>query len=296
MAPLEIDEEFDEMFDACLDRMAEGRSIEECLVDYPEHRERLRALLEAADTALSSATFVTPGASAKARGRARLRQQLEAGLPVPSGKGRLWRRISVPDLVTVPLAAVLGFMLVVLAVGSIAAVATDDSVPGDSLYWVKRTRENVMLTFSRSDTGKAEAHAELAGVRAEEMRKLIEQGRIAAAEQHLDAVREHLRASAQYAGIVITLNRIEMPSTRISIERSTELGTLVVTLKKDGDLLRIKPVIGDGPGLEDRQQRIDRIRWEFELSYRVLVAALYPDSAADPLWHTESIGTQAFNR
>ena len=61
--------------------------------------------------------------------------------------------------------SVFGFVLVFAAFGSIATVAADDTVPGDTLYWVKLTKENVMLAFSRSDNGKAQTHAELAGER-----------------------------------------------------------------------------------------------------------------------------------
>ncbi len=295
MDPFEIDKELDEIFDDCLDLMAEGHSVQQCLERYPEHHQRLRALLESAHTTLSSATSLTPVHGAKARGRARLRRELDAG--ITTRRRQRWFGVSVPNVVALPLAAVFGFVLVFAAFGSIAAVAADDTVPGDTLYWVKLTKENVMLTFSRSDNGKAQAHAELAGERAEEMRKLIEQGRIAAAEQHLDAVRDHLRASAEYAGVVVTLNPIEMPSTRISIERSTELGTLVVTLERDGEMLRIEPINISGHNPEDRQQRVDRIRWEFELFYRALVSALYPDAPSGPLWRNEeAIGTQSASR
>jgi hypothetical protein len=280
LTPFEIDKELDEIFDACLDRLAGGETVEECLDNYPEHRERLKTLLDAAQTALFSATCVTPGPGAREKGKARLRKQLEAG--AGAGNRRDWRTLwlpaRIPRPVAVPMAAVLLLTVAVLGTGSIAAVAAADSVPGDSLYWVKRTKENAMLSFSRSDTGKAQAHAELAGVRAEEIRHLIEQGRLAEAENHLGAVRDHLRASAEHAGVVVTMNPTEMPSTRISFERSAELGNLVVTLERGGELFRIEPITVDGTVPEDRQQHIDRIRWEFELAYRALVAALYPDT------------------
>lgn len=279
--------------------MAEGHSIEECLLDYPEQREQLHTLLEAAQTTLGAAASLAPPESARARAKERLLERIEAG--ELTDECPRWRRIVGRRIVgrrmagrrmAIPMAAVLVLMTVVLGGGSIAAVAADDTLPGDSLYWVKRTKENVLLTFSRGDTGKAQAHAELAGVRAEEMRGLIEQGRIAAAEKHLDAVRRHLRASAEYAGVEVTLDRLEMPSAGTSIERPNELVTLVVTLKRDGDLLRIRPVLVDGSGLQDHRQRIEQIRRDFELSYWVLVSALYPDATSGPFWRTETIGAQ----
>ena len=189
--------------------------------------------------------------------------------------------------------AALATALIVLGGGSIAAVVAEDSVPGDNLYWVKRTKESVILTLSRSDTGKAQTHAELAGVRGEEMRKLIEQGRIAAAERHLAAVHQHLRASAEHAGVVVTLNRIEMPSAPIAIEGTAELVTLVVTLERDGDLLRIEPLHVHKAALQEQGQRIERIKREFELSYRALVSSLYPDVLSGPFWRVETIGIQS---
>ncbi|MDD9995239.1 MAG: hypothetical protein OXS35_05760, partial [Dehalococcoidia bacterium] len=85
MDPFEIDRELDEVFDACLDRMANGQSIEECLRDYDGHRERLQPLLEAAQATLSAASAVEPSRAARIRGRARLRERLDAELPVRSG-------------------------------------------------------------------------------------------------------------------------------------------------------------------------------------------------------------------
>lgn len=291
MDPFEIDRELDEVFDACLDRMANGQSIEECLRDYDGHRERLQPLLEAAQATLSAASAVEPSRAARIRGRARLRERLDAELPVRSGSR--WWRLRVPRPLAVPMTAALAIALIVLGGGSIAAVVADDSVPGDNLYWVKRTKENVVLTLSRSDTGKAQTHAELAGVRGEELRKLIEQGRIAAAERHLASVHQHLRASAEHVGVVVTLNRIEMPSAPIAIEGTAELVALVVTLERDGDLLRIDPLYVHDASLQEQRQRIERIKREFELSYRALVSALYPDVLSGPFWRVETIGIQS---
>ena len=271
--------------------MADGHSPEECLGDYPEHRDRLLPLLEAAHTTLSAAASVTPGEKARERGRARLRERIETGFPPDAGSR--WWRVRVPRPVVVPMAAAMVVALLMLGGGSIAAAVADDSVPGDRLYWAKRTKENIMLTFSRSDAGRALAHAELAGVRGEEMRKLIEQGRIAAAERQLAAVRRQLGASAEYAGVAIAVNRIEMPSAHVSMGSGKEFVTLVVTLERDGDLLRVNPIAVDSPELRDQRLRIERIKRAFELSYWILVSALYPDATSGPLWRTETIGSRA---
>lgn len=286
-----INRELDEVFDACLDRMARGESIEDCLRDHADLRERLQPLLQAAASTIAAAEAVSPSTAARARGLSRLRERIAAG-PVSSPAPRWWQRGGVRRI-AFPMTAVLAIALIVLGGGSIAAVVASDTVPGDDLYWVKRTKENVVLTFSRSDAGKAKTHAQLAGVRGAEMGRLIEQGRIAAAESHLGSVHQHLRASAQHAGVVVTLNRIEMPSDSIAIEDASVVVAMIFTLERDSDMLRAEAMRASGATLKEQRQRIQRLIRDFELSYRALVSALYPDNVSGPFWRVETIGIQS---
>ncbi len=291
MAPFESDRELDEALGACLDRMAAGESVEECLRDQGGRAERLRPLLEAAHAARTAAASIRPSAAARARGMARLRERLASAPPLPER-----RRLRLPRSVAIPLAAALALALVVLGGGGVAAVAAADAVPGDSLYWIKRTKESVMLGLSRSDDERARMHAELAGVRGEEMGRLIDQGRISAAERHLGAVQSHLRATVRHVGVVVTLDRIEMPSPRVAVEGNAELLALVVTLERDGDLLRIRPLAIGARLPQDHAGRVERLRRDFELFYRVVVAALYPDAATGPFWRLQTISIQSSPR
>lgn len=290
MVPFKTNKELEEILDICLDRLAEGESIEECLSDYPHHRESLLNLLEISEITSHLARSLIPSHRSKLQGAARFREQVEqnitAGSPERSLRGRIARPLAIP------MAAVLVFTLLLLGVGSIAAVAADDSVPGDNLYWIKITKENVILTLTRSGSSKAQVHAELAGKRGEEMRKLMEQGRISAAEKHLQEVRWHLRISGEQAGVVITLNRIDMPSTGASIEQPRELIALIVTLERGGELLRIRPVLIKKLEFPENKQRIERIQRDFELSYWALASALNPDATSGIFWRTEKVGSQ----
>ena len=289
MVPFGRDREMDEALSACLDRMAGGDSVEECLADHRALADRLRPLLEAALAARSAAVAMGPSPASRARGRARLRERLPAGPPA-AGRRR-WLRA--PRYVAIPAAAALAVAAVVFGGGGIAVAAAADAVPGDTLYWVKRAKESVMLSLSRSDGERARMHAELAGVRGEEMGRLIEQGRISAAERHLGSVHSHLRATTEHVGVVVTLNRIEAPSPSVAAEGNADLLALVVTLERDGDLLRIRPIAVGAALPQDQASRIERLRRDFELSYRVVVAALYPDAATGPFWRFQTISIQS---
>ena len=39
-----------------------------------------------------------------------------------------------------------------------ATMASSESVPGDTLYWVKRTKESISLMIPQSDMSRAERH------------------------------------------------------------------------------------------------------------------------------------------
>jgi hypothetical protein len=68
--------DFDEILDACVDRINQGDSIEACLVDYPAHAERLEHLLNAMRQTQEAYSFV-PSADAKKEARQRFNHTLE---------------------------------------------------------------------------------------------------------------------------------------------------------------------------------------------------------------------------
>ena len=71
--------------------------------------------------------------------------------------------------------AALVLVVMIALGGSVASVgATLGSLPGDTLYPVKRTIENVQIVFSPSDEGKARIHLALASRRADEFYALTE--------------------------------------------------------------------------------------------------------------------------
>jgi len=63
--------DWDILLDKCIDRMNEGASLEDCIVEHPEHTEELEPLLRALVDARDICSTV-PGATAKSVARRRL--------------------------------------------------------------------------------------------------------------------------------------------------------------------------------------------------------------------------------
>jgi LysM repeat protein len=153
-------------FNDSVDRLAAGQSIEDCLRAYPQHAPDLRPMLEAGQL-IRSAGFA-PVEVNLAQQRARLRVQ-QALRTTP-----IWR--SYPLQQALALAAMLLITFVVIA-GGLSAVSRS-SLPGDTLYGVKRFSESLELSFSGSPDLTTRFNAE----RIEEIRQLLNTGRTAEVE------------------------------------------------------------------------------------------------------------------
>lgn len=70
-------------------------------------------------------------------------------------------------------------MLAVVGAGGVTTVASQGSVPGDILYPVKETTENVRLATAFSDESKAKVHLAIAEEKLNEVEKLDSKGKSA---------------------------------------------------------------------------------------------------------------------
>jgi len=285
-----ITEKLDEIVNHCIALMHDGHSIEDCLKLYESNRNDIEPLLEAVAISINAVNSYETRETVKQATKARFlaaatKADESSGFPIPF-TGKIFKPIAMP------MAALVFFAVLVLGVGSIAAVYSENAIPGDSNYWIKRTKENVLLAVTRSDAEIAQTHARLASTRGEEMLKLIEQGRIAAAEGHLDSVLRHLDASAQHSGVSLTLNTVDAPPTKISVHTDEQLGLLKVTLRQGKEILRIENVPLNMENQFDATDRLDRIRYEFELAFRILIWAVDSSNQSDPFWINQSVVTK----
>ena len=167
-----------------LEALNRGTTMENILTRYPEHRAELEGLLKAALT-LQAAPTVAASPSFKKSARTRLLRKLNA---------RESKRFPLFDLFQ-PLqrqgafAFVLALALIVVVTGG-TVFASNNSLPGDSLYGVKRGVENMRAAVSPNDPA---LHIEFANERLNEARALIQLGKIEGASQLLKDYENELK-------------------------------------------------------------------------------------------------------
>ena len=97
------------------------------------------------------------------------------------------------------LVAALMAISVVFGGGAAAAYASQDALPGSTLYPVKTVVEKAELAVTTSPQAKAELHLEFAQERAAEAQALVAQGRTNLVPQVAQNMQEHLQAAEQVA-------------------------------------------------------------------------------------------------
>ena len=155
------DKQIADTLNNCFEKMLAGdESIESCLARYPEHALELKPLLETMKAA-RAASNLSPDLSFRARARYEFRSALYDSMSAkkrPALSGR-WRWATI--------ASTAGVLLLTSAGGVVAA--SSGSMPGQALYQVKRTIENVQLTMTPSQAAKARLYATLADRRVSEI-------------------------------------------------------------------------------------------------------------------------------
>jgi hypothetical protein len=151
----------------CLDALAQGESFETILARYPQDAAELRPMLETA--ARLSTLHMMPSEAAKMQSRQKFMAQAD-----------LLRRTSphktmsfLPRFATGFIAAV----LVAAVLGTGAVAASGSALPGDPLYGLKRTVEDVQLNTASSPAARQELQQEFEQRRIDETNKLLDVGR-----------------------------------------------------------------------------------------------------------------------
>ena len=289
-----MSETLEDILNECLERLAQGENVAECVGRYPDHRDELMPLLDVAASAISTASLVSYRPEAKARGL----QRLTAALAQREEPARPWL---LPGLtwrphILRPLAAGLIAALLTTGMAFGATRASSSSVPGEPLYVVKTAKENIFLMVPQSDMKRAKTHIRLAGVRGQEMRKLMANERFEDAERTADRIRHHLNLSAGFIGLMTSSNTIEMPHRPAMLIKSDKVFREVM-----GQLHRDLGFLWTSL-LEDRRhmpaphrRRADVIRWRSEIVYRTIVSAMEEADSPSwgPFWRDEPPGSRA---
>ena len=289
------DEHLDYILDRCIERIAAGESVSSCLASYPDDREELEPLLRVAAVTMQAVSAVEPNRVAKARGLRMLNEAvadrtarkrsffgwLSALRPPPAG-----------SLVAKPLLAGVAVLLVVSGLAFGADRAAANSVPGDPLYWVKTSRENLSLRMPKSDAARAQEHARLAKVRSDEMGRLVRMGDIPAAQRHSVTISLHLSRSAELVGVTMSTNPIEMPARMGASARDNDIAQLKLLLARDWQYTKslLEQQISRLP--LEQQAALRDILLRQDLNYRLTIAFLEMAGAPGlpPFWITQPPG------
>lgn len=158
-------EKFNDILDACLERLARGDTLEQCLTSYPEHTAELEPLLRTA-AATRQAVMVVPRAEARTTGWEQISAALREAKPARSS-------IFAAPRWAIAIAVLAVFFVISGAMVSVAA----GSLPDSSLYPVKLATENVQLTFTFTKFDKTELLVKLADRRVSEITAMAERGK-----------------------------------------------------------------------------------------------------------------------
>jgi len=185
--------EFNNSLDECLERLlVRGETVEQCLVSYPEQTDELEPLLRTALEA-KEALAIQPRPEFKARARYQFGSALREVKPKRRSFSLGWQ----PRW-----AMALSVVLIMLLAGSGTVAAAGGSMPDSPLYPVKLATEQVWLTLTPSNMGRAELHAKLADRRVVEIIYMADKGDVQQVEDIAQRLEKHL---VMVAGLGSTL-------------------------------------------------------------------------------------------
>ncbi len=207
-----------DVLELCLQEIEKGTDIETVLARYPKHADELRPILE---TSVQAVRMASPGPSpdVERRGRAKVLQQaalLREAQARPSR--RLW---SVPLRRALVTLSVIG-LLFISSTRLVQAAST--TLPGDNLYPVKRTWEDVRVLFTFNNQAREALEVEHENERLDELNNLFTEGR---------------SAKVDFAGTVMSQNGDlwEVSKVPVLISAQTELRSQPIVV---GDAVRVK--------------------------------------------------------
>jgi len=167
---IQMDERLSEALDECITAINSGSGLEECLAKYPNLADELRPLIETSTAARSLTTTHVPSAT---RNRSRT-------ILLAHAAQRRKTRIPLLTYFRIPrLALSLAAVLVVLVFSFNGLIVTSaKTLPGDTLYPIKRVAETVRLQLTNNIETKQQIEADYNQQRTEEVLELLQLKRI----------------------------------------------------------------------------------------------------------------------
>jgi hypothetical protein len=201
-----------DVLEICLNEIEQGSDVDTVLFRYPDHADELRPILEASVKAKNMAA-PAPSQDVMKRSRAKLLQraaEMREGRVQPASR-RIWsvplRRALVTLMVVV--------MLFVSGTGLVRAAST--TLPGDNLYPVKRTWEDMLLLFTFDMQKRETLELEHENERLEELNELFAMGRSAKVD-FAGYVTRQAGTEWRVSGITVVVSaQTRMPEEQITL-------------------------------------------------------------------------------
>lgn len=221
-----------EALEVCLSEIEQGQDVDTVLFRYPELAEELRPIIEISVHAREMAV-PEPSQEIVRRNRAKLLQraaEMREGQITPDSR-RIWSVSLRRVLVTLMVVA----MLFISSTGLVRA--SSNSLPGDNLYPVKRTWEDMLVFFTFDTDKREELEFEHENERLEELHELFAEGRF---------------AEVDFAGYVTRLSDDEWRVSGITvfISSQTRLPAQEIQI---GDAVRVRGQIQIGMSVTAKQ-------------------------------------------
>lgn len=269
-----------EALNDCVERLAKGESIQDCLNRYPVYTDELRPLLEVSVSTIRAATELQPDPLAKSRNFQRFSQAISEASRRKKERARWWQPWKSRMFFPIARPALVAFMAIAIMVTGVGATtaASSNSVPGEPLYWVKTTRENVESRLPRSDESRANYEAKLAQARGDEVNKLIQRGEFIRANSAMVRMTIHLKRCAKHAGITVAVDPVEMPFKPSAHMGSANAHRLGERLENDRRIFRMKAERVLSQLTPTQRESVERFLRQSDLGYRLFIDAARADS------------------
>jgi hypothetical protein len=239
-----------DILETCLQEIENGAEIEAVLLRYPEYADELRPILEASLGA-KKMSAPSPSADVVRKNRAKVLQRA-----AEMREAKVKPVVRVNWIVSLRrLASTLVILILVFVSGTSLVGAASTSLPGDNLYPVKRSWENLQLLFTFNARLRTALEVEHENERIEELRELFADGRSAEVTFN-GLVTRQTDTGWLVAGIPVVISpQTDLPAQPVQVNSAVRVQGLTQT---DGSVLaQTIRLLPPGEGLPDVEDEND---------------------------------------
>ncbi len=223
---------FGEILDECMARVQAGKSIDDCLTEYPEYKDELESLLRLY-VFIKAVPEVKPDASFKEHARRRLMIRTDIELIKETDKAvELFAQEREKQSIGFWQGLAFKFLAVLLVfslIGGGVAAAAEGSLPNSPLYAVKLAVEEAQLALTFDQTAKSDLCLKLVEKRFSEVQKMVEAGETEGLEIALREMERRLEQAQERGDKFTSERKLELYRKMIELteRQQTVLGKVL---------------------------------------------------------------------